>query len=272
MKLEPQFKEFLRDIKPSEKQKEDWKSGAKTLRDRLAADPKLKDIVVATFLQGSIRRSTAIRPTEDKRPDVDIVVVTNIDYTKTTPDQALNLFTDFLKKYYEGKWRPQGRSFGIELSYVDMDLVITALPRVVTSLNGRNMASFSDTANLAEIYRSEAVRSLSTLEEDTSWRLNSRWRERQILDELGGRSREFSTHAEVILEDETPAGWKENALWLPDRDANEWGRTHPLLQISWTAEKNRKTNQRIFIASIKVYVAQKILIARLIPDLEAGLF
>ncbi|MFV0929279.1 SMODS domain-containing nucleotidyltransferase [Pseudomonas palmensis] len=122
MELKPQFTEFLAGIRPTIRQQEDWKVGSKTLRNRLEADEKLKHIVVATFLQGSVRRSTAVRPLGEKRPDVDVVVVTNLDYNRLTPKEAMDLFEPFLERYYKGKWRPQGRSFGIELSYVDLDL------------------------------------------------------------------------------------------------------------------------------------------------------
>lgn len=128
MELQPQFNEFLANIRPTDTQKEDWKSGARTLRERLKNFEPLKEIVVSTFLQGSIRRSTAIRPLGDKRPDVDIVVVTNLDHTLMSPTDAMDLFIPFLDKYYPGKWETQGRSFGITLSYVELDLVITAIP------------------------------------------------------------------------------------------------------------------------------------------------
>ncbi|MGE1610888.1 SMODS domain-containing nucleotidyltransferase [Pseudomonas monteilii] len=92
MELKPQFTEFLAGIRPTIRQQEDWKIGSKTLRNRLEADEKLKDIVVATFLQGSVRRSTAVRPLGEKRPDVDVVVVTNLDYNRLTPKEAMDLF------------------------------------------------------------------------------------------------------------------------------------------------------------------------------------
>jgi len=219
MELRSQFSEFLREIRPTDRQKEDWKTGSSTLRSRLTADSGLREVVVATFLQGSIRRSTAIRPTGDKRPDVDVVVVTNIDYSKTSPQQAMNKFVPFLDRHYGGKWRPQGRSFGIELSYVDLDLVITALP---TDPKSRQA--------MERLYRSNAVLTINALEEDMSWRLNERWQP-------------MSFGVEPPLLDDAPSeNWRPNPLFLPDRDVGRWGRTHPLAQIQWTAAKNRACN------------------------------
>jgi len=243
MKLDAQFKEFLRRIRPTDPQQEAWRAAGKTLRDRLAADPELKNIVVSTFLQGSIRRATAIRPIGEKRPDVDIVVVTNIDHEKVRPEDAMNLFVAFLDKHYKEKWRTQGRSFGITMSAVDMDLVITALPRPPRTIRGiTEDASLMANSNIAAIYRSDAALSLDTLEDDMSWRLNSGWRQRNVFDELGRRDPNFTEAVTQVLDDAPPQGWKDNPLWLPDRDNETWGRTHPLLQISWTAEKNRRTN------------------------------
>ena len=200
MELKPQFAEFLSSIRPTESQKEAWKVGSKTLRARLADDPVLGKIVVATFLQGSVRRSTAIRPTDDKRPDVDVVVVTTIDRHTTTPQQAMDLFVPFLEKHYPGKWRPQGRSFGIELSYVDLDLVITALP--------------SDKASrdiMERLYRSQSVLSSNTLEEDASWRLNKNWAPGTL-----GSDQAF-------VEDASQNEWRPHPLYLPDREVGNWG-------------------------------------------------
>lgn len=245
MKLDTQFREFIRSIRPTDSQQDAWRAAAKTLRDRLSFDTKLKDVVISTFLQGSIRRATAIRPLGDKRPDVDIVVVTNIDHRVTSPQAAMDLFVDFLDKYYQGKWRAQGRSFGITLSAVDMDLVITALPRLDYGLQGRGIedeAALAAHSDLAAIYRSEAARSLDTLEDDISWRLNPEWRQRAVFDEMGRRDQSVLSTVTQVMDDSTPEGWKENPLWLPDRNTKSWGRTHPLRQISWTAAKNRRTN------------------------------
>lgn len=219
MELKSQFDAFLREIRPTDRQKEDWKTGSNTLRSRLAEDKELSPIVVATFLQGSVRRSTAIRPTGDKRPDVDVVVVTDIDYRKTTPQKAMDKFIPFLERHYPGKWRPQGRSFGIEMSYVDIDLVITALPTDPASRQA-----------MARLYRSNSVLTTNTIEDDSTWRLNERWQPTPF-----GRQ-------PLQLDDEPVGNWRPNPLFLPDRDAGDWGRTHPLAQIQWTAAKNRACN------------------------------
>lgn len=220
MELNAQFNEFLTKIRPTDKQKEDWKNGAKTLRTRLNNYEPLRDIVVSTFLQGSIRRSTAIKPLNDKRPDVDIVVVTNLDYARTTPRDAMDLFEPFLEKFYSGKWQPQGRSFGITLSYVELDLVITAIP-----------ASGEEKLSLLQLYRSESVQTVNSLEEQTDWRLNKNWKPTGLFDSSSNS-----------LQDAPASEWKAHPLLLPDRDENIWGRTHPLAQIKWTAEKNRACN------------------------------
>ncbi|WP_300578205.1 hypothetical protein [Phenylobacterium sp.] len=223
MQLTPQFTAFLQEIRPTATQRGDWRTGSQTLRTRLLADPKLKDIVVTTFLQGSVRRSTAVRPLGDKRPDVDVVVVTRIDKDKVAPVEAMKLFTPFLDTHYKGKWTPQDRSFAIELSYVDIDLVITALP-----------SDASVRQKLEELYRSQAVETAQTLEESQNWRLNRNWREH-----VTERSEEL---AQDRLLDAPSSEWAPNPLWLPDRAVMRWGRTHPLAQIRWTADKNRLCN------------------------------
>ena len=122
------FKTFLTEIRPTQNQLDDMRAGYKTLKNRLLDDEKLSPIIVSTFLQGSFRRATAVRPKGDKRADVDLVVVTKLKREEYTPQEAMDLFVPFLNKYYEGKWEFQGRSIGIGLSYVDLDLVITSAP------------------------------------------------------------------------------------------------------------------------------------------------
>lgn len=219
MELSPQFDTFLRDIRPSERNKEEWKRGSNTLRARLLADPDLAPITTTTFLQGSVRRSTAVRPTGGKRSDVDVVIVTTIDHNVETPAAAMKRFEPFLNRHYAGKWVQQDRSFGIEMSYVDLDLVVTALP---IEPDAR--------AALAAVYRSRAVETDASIEEASDWVVNKSWDPQRHLET-----------ASVLTED-TTSNWRDDPLMLPDRPIKQWGPTHPLAQIQWAADKNRRCN------------------------------
>lgn len=218
MELSSDFKEFLTKIRPTKDQNEDKKTGHETLRKQLRADEKLAPIIVSDFLQGSYRRATAVRPKEDKKSDVDIIVVTNLSEAKYTPRQALALFEPFVEEHYKGKWQPQGRSIGIELSYVALDLVITSAP------------SESD----AKILRSESVMKDYDIEEAPDWRLHPSW--------LGLDNRIFEGAGVRLAEAQKEAEWKAQPLRIPDRDANIWEDTHPLEQLRWTVAKNANCN------------------------------
>ena len=191
------FSDFLSDIRLSNNQISDLKTGHTTLRERLLADEDLSPIIVSTFLQGSYRRSTAVKPKNGSKSDVDIIVVTNLDSESTTPEEALDLFKPFLEKYYKDKYRPQGRSWGITLSYVDLDIVPTSAPSEAVQ----------------EELSSEELISESTIEESYTF---------------------FSKSED--------SNWKDEPLLIPDREADEWDKTHPLEQIRWTVEKNKRCN------------------------------
>lgn len=119
------FTEFLRDIEPSKSTKNDASSAHTTLRDFLKDDADFKVYHVDTFLSGSYRRNTAIRPQkredETERPDVDIIVVTNHTLTDK-PKEVVDLLYTTLKKKYSNI-RRQARSVGIKASKADMDVV-----------------------------------------------------------------------------------------------------------------------------------------------------
>jgi hypothetical protein len=218
MELTTDFKQFLQEIRPTPNQREELQTGHRTLRERLNADEGLKKCFVLDFLQGSYRRATAIRPKGDRRSDVDIVVVTKLSENEYNPTQAMDLFKPFLDKYYKGKWIPQGRSFGIELSYVELDLVLTSAPSEAE----------------VGILKSDAVTSDDDLEEARDWRLNRSWVA------LGSR---FRNDARTLLaKAESEAEWKAQPLHIPDRDANRWEPTHPIAQIAWTRDKNARTD------------------------------
>lgn len=226
MELKTDFETFLREIRPTENQNGDLQTGHQTLRDRLHDDTDLHDVVVSDFLQGSYRRATAVRPKGERRSDVDIIVVTNLPETDYTPTQAMNVFVPFLDRHYKGKWKPQGRSFGIELSYVELDLVITSAP--------------SETQR--KVVRSAAVRTDDDLEVARDWRLNESW--------VGLDVRHLHEAQLRLAKAQGEAEWKTVPLRIPDRDVNEWKDTHPLEQIRWTRDKNVATN-RYFVNVVK---------------------
>lgn len=225
MELPSYFIDFLAEIRPQSNHVQDYKKGHETLRKRLSEYDDFSNVIVTTFLQGSYRRATAIRPQGDKRADVDVIVVTKLSEDEYSPSRAMDLFVPFLDKYYEGKYEVQGRSFGIELSYVDLDLVITSAP------------SESEEGLL----RSDSVSSEDTPETPEAgddWRLNEKWlstEERSFLS--------FSSQKYRLDASSKEAEWKTSPLRIPDRDAEQWQDTHPLEQIRWTWEKNRKCNK-----------------------------
>ncbi|RMG26461.1 MAG: nucleotidyltransferase [Armatimonadetes bacterium] len=218
MILKSDFERFLRDIRPTQAMRADLKTGHRTLRERLNADENLKPILVSDFLQGSYRRATAVRPKGDTRSDVDIIVVTRLDEDEYTPSEALDLFEPFLQKYYKGKWRRQGRSFGIELSYVELDLVITSAP----------------SEQEIGILQSDAVTSDDDIVEARDWRLHRSW--------LAPRNR-FRDDARLLLDEAgNEREWRAQPLRIPDREAGRWVDSHPLEQIRWTRDKNSRCN------------------------------
>ena len=226
MILETDFTDFLKDIRPTKAMRDDLKTGHQTLRDRLNADEGLKACLVSDFLQGSYKRSTAIRPKGDRRSDVDIIVVTKLSETEYTPAKAMEVFKPFLDKHYKGKWQMQGRSIGIELSYVELDLVLTSAPLEAET----------------GILLSESLSADDDLEDDPDWRLQRSWLA------LGSRYR--SDARMLLAEAKKEAEWKSQPLRIPDREANKWESTHPIAQITWTRDKNNSTN-RNFVNVVK---------------------
>ena len=209
------FKDFLSNIRLSDNQVNDLKTGHTTLRKRLEEDETLSKIIISTFLQGSYRRSTAVKPKNGNKSDVDVIVVTKLDSEEYTPEEALNLFVPFLEKHYKDKYRIQGRSIGISLSYVDLDIVPTSAP------------SESETGVLQD----EAIISEYTIE-DFQQKLLTKSFSNALLE---------STYNIFCRSDSQPQ-WKSEPLLIPDREAEKWDKTHPLEQIRWTVEKNKNCN------------------------------
>lgn len=216
MELPAYFDDFLTAISLKPHHRASLITGHATLRSRLHDDDDLQPFIVSDFLQGSYRRSTALGPKGERRADVDVVVVTRLDREEYTPQQALEMFIPFMDRYYKDKYRLQGRSIGIELSYVDLDLVITSAP------SGCDV----------KMLRSASVLTDDPIEEARDWRLAPSW--------IGLEERQRRADAPILLrkaaQEET---WRAEPLWIPDRETAIWEQTHPLAQMAWTSEKNQ---------------------------------
>lgn len=221
MELPTYFEEFLNEIRLTSAQKTELKEGHERLRRRLREDDSLAEHIVSTFLQGSYRRFTAVRPKGASRADIDVIVVTDLSENKFTPAKAMTLFVPFLDEHYEGKWKLQNRSFGIELTSVDFDLVITSAP----------------SEQEKKLLLSEAVTTTEDLSVDNDWRLNSSW-----LTKTSRNLLQRDTALEVLREAQARVEWKLDPLRIPDRALKEWQDTHPLEQIVWTQRRNASTN------------------------------
>jgi len=213
MILKTDFDVFLKEIRPTQAMRDDLKMGHQTLRERLRNFDSIKNLLVSDFLQGSYRRYTAVRPKNEKRSDVDIIVVTKLSEDEYSPSEAMELFVPFLEKYYKGKWRRQGRSFGIEMSYVELDLVVTSAP----------------SEQEYGILQSDAVTTDENLVDARDWRLHKAW--------LAVEHRQANV-AEFLFKAANEAEWKAQPLRIPDRVAEKWDDTHPLEQLIWTRDKN----------------------------------
>jgi hypothetical protein len=133
----------------------------------------------------------------------------------------LKLFEPFLEAHYKGKWRKQARSFGIEMSKVDLDVVITSAPSEAVE----------------KMIRSRAITTMTTLEEDLSWRFNSSWYSKIDQQE------QVSANGDILLKEAAAATeWKSDPLRIPDRMKAVWEDTHPIEQIVWTRNKNANTS------------------------------
>lgn len=216
MDLPSYFEDFLADIRPTDAQNDEAREAQKTLRERLESDEALAPVVVSTFLQGSWRRATATRSTANHKLDVDVVAVTKLSMEEFSPEQAMRQFIPFLEEHYGGKYKLQGRSFGIELSGIKLDLVITAAP------------SESEIG----ILRTESVTSPNTPEGAPDWRLVESWVSPDRRSDALAQAR-----LKLAAREEE---WRLSPLYIPDREAQVWQPTHPLEVMRWTWDKNRR--------------------------------
>lgn len=216
MILPQSFRDFLKDIRPTEEQQREYQDGHRELRAKMHQDEKIKDLLISDFLQGSYRRSTAIRPQNEQKSDVDIVVVTNLAETPDVNSIAAK-FEAFLDRYdeYEGKHKRKSHSIGITLEEVELDLVITFAPS-----EAMQEVLKTESRGMSEILRKSFQP--STFDAPIPFHFSS-------LRKTGS--------------DE----WKAEPLRVPNYDPDitedeRWEKTDPLTQISWTVDKNASCN------------------------------
>lgn len=207
--LPSKFGEFLSNIRPTDRQISDYVNGHEQLRERLTTNYDLSKIHVADFLQGSHARRTAVKPVGDEKSDVDVVFVTKLPKAEYTPSEAMGLCEPFLDRYYRGQWRPNQRSYKIELDRIDMDLVLTAAPSeaVMIELSSAKSIGQADVKAMAN-------------QEDLGIIANA------IDATFKGAEK----------------NWRDEPLDIPDRELESWDETHPLATLDWTQNKNDRTN------------------------------
>lgn len=132
MATKNQFTEFFKDIEPSPTTKGEASSAHTKLRKFLREHEDYKDVHIDTFLSGSYKRDTAIRPKikdgKLMKPDVDIIVV--VDYTlDDSPKEVIEFLRKTLKAGgYNLVDPPNTRSVGVYTDKVDMDVVPIIAP------------------------------------------------------------------------------------------------------------------------------------------------
>ena len=210
------FNTFLQAIRLPPVQATACQEAHRDMRERLADDADIKEVMLATFLQGSLQRATCIAPSNGEKSDVDLVVATRLDEEEHSPPAlAWQRFAPFLDRHFkEGekrRWRPQGRSVRVfypgptELESVELDLVLTSAPS--EAAEGFLMAH----PNL----------------EDPNF------------DPLVIEARDVEHVRKAAMRADS---WKTEALRIPDRERKIWEKTDPLEQIRWTRRKNASTD------------------------------
>lgn len=126
MATQQQFIDFLSEIEPSPTTKAVCSSAHSTLRGKLEQHETYKDIHVNTYLSGSYARNTALRPRQSngtvRRPDVDIIVVTN-HAQSDLPSNVIGTLRKAVRSLGYTEIEANRRSICVSLGSVEMDVV-----------------------------------------------------------------------------------------------------------------------------------------------------
>lgn len=124
------FEEFLRDIEPSHTTKARASSAHTSMREFLSTHEDFGELLETSFLSGSYKRDTAIRPKASEgaveRPDVDIIVQTTHTLSDSPAHVVDSLYSALKSGYSEV--RKQQRSVGVETGNASMDVVPVIAP------------------------------------------------------------------------------------------------------------------------------------------------
>lgn len=126
MATQQQFLDFLKEIEPSQSTKSICISAHSSLRGKLEKHETYKDIHLSTYLSGSYARDTALRPRITngtlRRPDVDIIVVTNYSQ-QDFPSDVIATLRKAVKSLGYTEVEANRRSICVSLGGVEMDVV-----------------------------------------------------------------------------------------------------------------------------------------------------
>ena len=124
MAKQTDFNKFLSNIEPSRTTISYISSIQTNLREYLKMHEKYKSIHIDTFLSGSYAKHTSIRPVlEDKKRDVDIIVVTSYKSDKNSKEVLEELKDVLLENSNYDTALVQQHSVGIEMSGISVDVV-----------------------------------------------------------------------------------------------------------------------------------------------------
>jgi hypothetical protein len=121
MKLNDYFALFHQKISLDSSRNDRIKKAHNTFRENIEKIPEIKSRLFETFLQGSYRIGTSIRPCNDNEFDVDVVISLNLnDETgdRMKPKEAVDFIYNHLKSIsiYQGKLKKQPRCIRIDYS------------------------------------------------------------------------------------------------------------------------------------------------------------
>lgn len=124
MAKQKDFDSFLKNIEPSNSTVQYISGVQKNLREYLKTHDDYSDIHKDTFLSGSYAKKTAIRPAKnDKKRDVDIIVVTTYDNTVDSKDVLTELFDVINESSKYNDVTLQHHSISIEMGQISIDVV-----------------------------------------------------------------------------------------------------------------------------------------------------